>query len=167
MTPAFVPILVLVSFLTAIGSLNYPVAAMVIAPECWPGISMLQPIIFKECLDTINQELLPPGIDPNIPLKFSRDFRLNPDVSLPYFWKSQGGNCVVGVDFERSLDGYDRTTLNDIKRVAMAIARKCVISPPHLGGIVEPVGWQRKLTVTMGGFNLPADKILNDSLSSE
>ncbi|KAI4270083.1 MAG: hypothetical protein L6R38_007237 [Xanthoria sp. 2 TBL-2021] len=152
MTRSLVSFLLLSSSFIAIGSLTHQVTAADIDVDCWPESSMLGPTIFKECIDAINKSLMPPGTDSDIPLKFSRDLKLNPDFTLPHFWKSWNGGCVIGIDFERNVDGYDRTTLNDIKRAALAIARKCVIPPPHLGGIVHPLGWQNKLGVTIGGF---------------
>ncbi|KAL8767480.1 MAG: hypothetical protein Q9209_006066 [Squamulea sp. 1 TL-2023] len=151
--------------IAAISTPTFHIAIEGTKMNCWPATSILRPIIYKECLDTINTDLISPSTDPNIPLMFSKDNQLNPDFPLPKFWKSASGNCIVGIDYEHKSDGYDRTSLHDIKRAALAIARTCVIRPPHLGGVIEPVGWQNKLGVSLGGFELSKGKILNNTLS--
>lgn len=158
MTRKFLSVLLFFSLVNATRNL----IANNIDTECWPETSTLGPVIFKDCIETINQSLVPPGADPNIPLKFSKDLRLHPDHLLPNFWRSRDGDCIIGIDFEAKVGGYDRTSLNDIKRAALAIARQCVIPPPHRGGIVYPLGWQGKLGVTVGSFPPPRQKVVQE-----
>ncbi|KAL8735927.1 MAG: hypothetical protein Q9166_000489 [cf. Caloplaca sp. 2 TL-2023] len=169
MTKPSLTFLALLSYLITTSILVYEVVAEGTDPDCWPTAHVLRPVIFKECLDIINKDLIPPRTDPNIPLKFSKDPKLQPDIMLPKQWTSrtETGNCVIGIDFERHVGGYDRTTLNDVKRAALAIAKKCVIKPPHLGGLVDPVGWQGKMAVMMGGFPPWESRVVNDTLLSE
>ncbi|CAL8574509.1 hypothetical protein XPA_000467 [Xanthoria parietina] len=158
MARSLVPFLLLFSSSIAMSSLTHQVTAGDIGLECWPASSTLGPTTFKECVESVSKSLIPPGADPDIPLKFSKDLKLNPDFTLPNFWKSWNGDCIIGIDFERDVGGYDRTSLNDIKRAALAVARRCVIPPPHLGGTVYPLGWQGKLGVSIGGFRVRADR---------
>ncbi|KAI4224528.1 MAG: hypothetical protein LQ349_007218, partial [Xanthoria aureola] len=158
MARSLVPFLLLFSSSIAMSSLTHQVTAGDIGLECWPGSSILSPTTFKECVDAISKSLTPRGADPDIPLKFSKDLKLNPDFTLPNFWKSWNGDCIIGIDFERGVGGYDRTSLNDIKHAALAVARRCVIPPPHLGGTVHPLGWQGKLVVSIGGLRARADR---------
>ncbi len=71
---------------------------------------------------------------------------LEPDVRTPKTWS--GGDCLVGVDIPSHQGGSDKTSINDIRMAAMAIAMHCVIKPPHLGGILQ-VGWATKINVVL------------------
>ncbi|KAL8953685.1 MAG: hypothetical protein Q9222_000469 [Ikaeria aurantiellina] len=119
---------------------------------CWPEGDLMRPLIFKECLDVINKDIVPPGIDPNLPIKFSQDLKLHPDFLLPKQWSRRTGNCGVYISFMESVSGYDVTTLNDIRNAAKAIATTCVIKPPHLGGVLDPLGWHSKMAVMVGSW---------------
>ncbi|KAL9594839.1 MAG: hypothetical protein Q9219_006803 [cf. Caloplaca sp. 3 TL-2023] len=88
------------------------------------------------------------GFDPNQPLTFSRDLTLNPDIKLPKTWIARRSLCIIGVDIPEAVGGMEKTSLEDIKSAAHAIAVDCVIQPPHLGGILQ-IGWQTKLNVVV------------------
>lgn len=118
-------------------------------PHCWDDPTKFAPLIFKDCIDVINKEITK-SHDPTIPLKFSRDPRLHPDIQLPKFWTHGESKCGVGVDFEPGLQGYDRTTLEDVKMAARRVAVECIIGEPHLGGFVQ-VGWYGRLGVLITG----------------
>ncbi|KAL8715358.1 MAG: hypothetical protein Q9220_000691 [cf. Caloplaca sp. 1 TL-2023] len=133
---------------------------------CWPTGGMMHPLVFKECLNVINNAIIPPGSDPNLPIKFSQDIKLRPDFLLPKQWPGKIGSCMVYISFMENVSGYDMTTLNDIRNAAKAIATECVIRPPHLGGVMDPVGWHSKMAVMVGRFNEPLLD-LNKSLSSQ
>ncbi|KAL8924710.1 MAG: hypothetical protein Q9208_003900 [Pyrenodesmia sp. 3 TL-2023] len=124
-------------------------------PTCWPDTTRFHPITFRDCISVINTDITHTHTphhqyDPDLPLKFSDDPTLHPDIQLPRYWKRVGVNCGVGLDFAPTLRGYDRTTLRDIKAAAMAVAVECVIKPPHVGGYVR-VGWYDKLGVLISG----------------
>ncbi|KAL8715357.1 MAG: hypothetical protein Q9220_000690 [cf. Caloplaca sp. 1 TL-2023] len=157
----------LASFLIAINSWSYVVNAFVVragAPECWEDHAKFRPLVFKDCIDVINQEITR-GYDPDIPLKFSPDPSLHPDIGLPKYWRGPGARCGIGVDFGHVLKGYDRTTLNDIKKAARAVAVECVIKPPHIGGYIQ-LGWADKLGVLIAGKS-PQPNEFNETSVSE
>ncbi|KAL8935065.1 MAG: hypothetical protein Q9216_005599 [Gyalolechia sp. 2 TL-2023] len=151
--------IVLILLLLAVNRWTYPVtteAASIVrvsAPQCWDQDDRFQPIVFRECVEIINNDIFE-DYDPDEPLKFSFDPRFRPDIRLPKYWKRPGINCGVGVDLAPGLEGYDRTTLRDIKKAAQAVAVECVIKPPHTGGFVQ-LGWHNKLGVLMSGRSLP------------
>lgn len=89
-----------------------------------------------------------PGFDPVIPLTFSRDITLRPDIKLPKTWNNDTHDCIVGVDIPATVGGSDKTSLYDIRMAAQAVAVECVIKPPHLGGILQ-IGWQNRLQVIL------------------
>lgn len=159
-------VIVLFSFLIICSNSRYPAAAQGPSLNCWPATPSLHPVIFKECLDIISK-IISPGTESDIPLKFSTDPRQRPEFLLPKYWDSKPENCVLAVDFKKGVDGYDRTTMNDIKYAALAIAKRCVINSPHLGGIITPIGWQKKLEIMVGGFDQQRNKVLNGTVSSE
>lgn len=72
----------------------------------------------------------------------------------------------MGVDYASDDVGYDRTTLNDVKRAAMAIARDCVIGEPHRGGLVR-LGWHDMLGVMIAGYRGPPTRNPNRTESVE
>ncbi|KAL9631353.1 MAG: hypothetical protein Q9204_004266 [Flavoplaca sp. TL-2023a] len=132
---------------SAASALNKPLR--VSQPHCWDDPSKFAPLIFKDCIDVINIEITKTH-DPTIPLKFSRDARLHPDIQLPKFWTHGESKCGVGVDFEPGLQGYDRTTLQDVKMAARRVAVECIIGEPHLGGFAQ-LGWYGRLGVLITG----------------
>ncbi|KAL8649139.1 MAG: hypothetical protein Q9226_005698 [Calogaya cf. arnoldii] len=114
-------------------------------PHCWDDNERFSPLVFRDCVDVIQE--ITEDHDPTIPLKFSKDPDLHPDIELPKYWSDVESKCGVGIDFAPDLGGYDRTTLNDIQGAAMAVAVDCIIKHPlHLGGFVE-VGWYKRLGV--------------------
>ncbi|KAL8851500.1 MAG: hypothetical protein Q9221_003600 [Calogaya cf. arnoldii] len=114
-------------------------------PHCWEDTERFAPIVFKDCVDVIRE--ITEGQDPHMPLKFSKDPSLHPDIELPKYWSRGESKCGVGVDMAPDLGDYDRTTLNDIQKAARAAAVECIIKHPlHLGGFVE-VGWHERLGV--------------------
>ncbi|KAL8785266.1 MAG: hypothetical protein Q9213_003470 [Squamulea squamosa] len=123
-------------------------------PVCWDDPFLLRPIVFRRCNDVINNEIR--DFDPNIPLKFSYNPDSHPDILLPKYWRDEGGNCGVGIDLAEGEEGYDRTTLGDIKAAARAVAIECVIKMPHLGGFMR-IGWHHKLGVMIVGKNRPTN----------
>ncbi|KAL9056281.1 MAG: hypothetical protein Q9206_002821 [Seirophora lacunosa] len=161
----------LLSFFLVLGRWTLPVtaaAATIIRasnpnPSCWDDVTQFQPVVFRECIEIINNDIYE-DFDPDIPLKFSTDPTLDPDIRLPKFWKRVGANCGVGIDFKPTKRGYDRTTLRDVKAAAQAVAIECVIRPPHVGGFVQ-LGWYDNLGVLIsGGYSLSA--LRNSTLSS-
>ncbi|KAL8978576.1 MAG: hypothetical protein Q9205_005868 [Flavoplaca limonia] len=121
-------------------------------PTCWDDSddnARFIPVVFRECIQIINDDITR-GHDIDVPLKFSFDPTFQPDIQLPKYWKRPGVNCGVGVDLAPGLEGYDRTTLRDIKDAARAVAIACVIRPPHAGGYMQ-VGWHHKLGVLISG----------------
>ena len=129
---------------------------VVAAPRCWNADMSPRPIVFRDC-----NEIIVHGIgttsdrsrrpfDPSRPLIFSRDRGLGPDVRTPKTWydEARETSCLIGVDIPSHLGGSDKTSLDDIKMAAMAIAVECVIKPPHLGGILQ-IGWAHKLNVVV------------------
>ncbi|KAI4266391.1 MAG: hypothetical protein L6R38_008778 [Xanthoria sp. 2 TBL-2021] len=147
----------LLSFLVVVNRWKYPVttdaATMIRAsnPTCWGDSTRFQPVVFRECFEIINHDIIQ-GYDPDEPLKFSFDASLQPDIQLPKYWIRTGVNCGVGVDLAPGQEGYDRTSLRDIKAAAQAVAIQCVIPPPHAGGFVQ-LGWHNKLGVLISGRN--------------
>ena len=123
-------------------------------PECWDPEPRFPPLIFRECLEIMSHDITH-GRDPDMPLKFSRFPFQEPDIRLPAAWLSKAGanrnKCLVTVDYAGDEVGWDRTTLNDIKRAAMAIAMHCVIKEPHLGGVLR-LGWHDMLGVMVAGY---------------
>ncbi|KAL8768504.1 MAG: hypothetical protein Q9209_005295 [Squamulea sp. 1 TL-2023] len=133
-------------------------------PVCWDNPSLFRPIVFRRCNEVINNEITK-HFNPNIPLKFSSDPNSHPDIHLPKYWKDEGANCGVGVDFAVGEEGYDRTTLGDIKAAARAVAIECVIKLPHLGGYIR-IGWRNKLGVLITGKS-KLSNMLNATLLNE
>lgn len=146
----------------------YPVAAAAATylhaslPECWDDLTQFSPIVYRNCIDVINNEITK-GRDPDIPLMFSNDPTMHPDIKVPTYWKSSDSKCGVGVDMAFQLRSYDRTTLNDIKRAAKVVAVECIIKPPHLGGAMQ-LGWHERLGVLITGGK-PRPIRLNGTLS--
>lgn len=129
-----------------------PVLTPGLLPDCWQhdDSPVFQPLVFKDCLDIIRHEI-GRGLDPEIPLKFSRLPSLRPDIKLPVYWIGTGtAKCTVSIDVTKNGEGYDRTTFNDIKVAALRLARDCVIPGPHLGGVMK-VGWRDMLGVAVAG----------------
>ena len=118
-------------------------------PTCWEDHTRFTPVTFRDCVSVINREIIKDH-DPNKPLKFSKDPSVHPDIQLPKYWVRDGVNCGIAVDLASESEGYDVTTLRDIKDAALAIAYECVIKPPHAGGFVE-LGRHRKLGVLISG----------------
>lgn len=139
--------------LTVIGSPIRNASALGVTPECWDPHRAFVPLTFRDCFDVFNQEISR-GQDPDIPLKFSRFASERPDVLLPVIWISRQGpdrhKCFVALDVGSDAVTSDRTTLNDIKRAAMSVARECVIKEPHLGGVLR-LGWHGSLGVMLMG----------------
>lgn len=118
-------------------------------PTCWNDHYHFEPTVFRECMEIISNDI-GQGYDIDEPFKFSFDPSFQPDIRLPKYWTRIGLNCGVGVDLAPGLEGYDRTTLRDIKAAALAVAIECVIKPPHVGGYVQ-LGWHHKLGVLISG----------------
>lgn len=116
-------------------------------PRCWDYEAGAPTLIYKECLDIINQQVIR-GRDLNVPLRFSQDDRLEPDISLPASWSRTTSNCFVGLDFTPGRTGSDRASMLDIRRAAQAIAIECVIKGPQRGGYAQ-FGWYDKLYLTL------------------
>lgn len=121
-------------------------------PTCWDDPHRFAPIVFKDCIDVVNNEITK-GHDPTVPLKFSKDPTVHPDIALPKYWTRGASKCGVGVDFVPQMQGYDRTTLDDIQRAAREVAVECIIKEPYLGGFVE-VGWYHRLGVLIAGASV-------------
>ena len=119
-------------------------------PQCWDNPLQFPPIVFKDCIEVINKEIIRGHDDPTIPLKFSKDLNLHPDIRLPKYWTRNGRKCGVGVDLAPRMQGYDRTTLDDIQRAARAVAVECIIKEPHLGGYMQ-LGWHHRLGILITG----------------
>ncbi len=126
-------------------------------PTCWSPTSRFPRITFHDCLPLINTEITRQHshLDPSLPLKFSADPALRPDLPLPTYWNRAGVNCGIGIDFAPRQRGYDRATLEEVRAAAMALAVECVIKAPHTGGYVR-VGWFDKLGVLISGARAPA-----------
>ncbi len=122
-------------------------------PRCWTPALSPHPVIFKECYDLVTKQIhLTGSFNPNVPLIFSREKPLGPDIELPHSWVTgPPGNCIVGIDIPGKVGGTEKTSLKDIEMAARAIAVKCIIAPPHLGGILT-IGWQGKLNVIITGM---------------
>ncbi len=139
----------------AVGNWKHPrtaEAATIIrasGPTCWNDDYHFEPTVFRECMEIISNDI-GRGYDIDEPFKFSFDPSFQPDIRLPKYWTRIGLNCGVGVDLAPGLEGYDRTTLRDIKAAALAVAIECVIKPPHVGGYVQ-LGWHHKLGVLISG----------------
>ncbi|KAI4148473.1 MAG: hypothetical protein LQ341_001564 [Variospora aurantia] len=148
----------LLPFLLVLSRWKYSVAAIPAiragVPTCWNDHSRFQPVIFRECMEIINNDITE-GYDPDLPLKFSVDPVYHPDIELPKFWKRVGVDCGVGLSLAPRQEGYDYTRLRDIKDAARAIAVECVIRPPHAGGFI-PLGWHDKLGVLISGPRTPS-----------
>ncbi|KAL8727147.1 MAG: hypothetical protein Q9166_006243 [cf. Caloplaca sp. 2 TL-2023] len=159
----------LIIFIIASGLFVHPTRAVGREPDCWDPKGPFQPLIFRDCLDIINNEITR-GEDPDVPLKFSRFTSQHPDIQLPARWFHRTGitnnKCVVGLDVGTDDVAYDRTTLNDIKRTALSIARECVIREPHLGGVVR-LGWHNMLGVMVFAYRGPPRNEANGTLETE
>lgn len=116
-------------------------------PHCWGHADAGPTLTYRDCLNVINQQVIR-GRDLDIPVKFSRDPTINPDVILPISWASRTGDCFVGLDFAPGGGGYDRTSWRDIQRAAQAIGVLCVIKEPHRGGIIQ-IGWYDNLALVL------------------
>lgn len=147
MTTPLINLTVLVTYLLVIRHFAHHVIAASYQ-SCWPPDSSTSPLVFRECLDIINQEVIH-GRDLNLPLKFSPDSSLEPDILLPMSWLGERtSNCIVGLAFVPGKTGYDRVSMLDIQRAATALGIECVIKPPHHGGIVQ-VGWFDKMGLVL------------------
>ncbi|KAL8712590.1 MAG: hypothetical protein Q9220_003121 [cf. Caloplaca sp. 1 TL-2023] len=138
------------------------------APRCWYPEVTEQPLVFKNCNDIIMKDITrTDGLPPDIPLTFSRDSALRPDIQTPRSWVDvTKGNCAVGVDIPAALGGLDKTSLNDIRGAALAVAFHCVIQPPHLGGILQ-IGWGEKINVVVVAFDRPGSIRLGNGTVDE
>ncbi|KAL8929526.1 MAG: hypothetical protein Q9208_001195 [Pyrenodesmia sp. 3 TL-2023] len=147
MSKYLIPFLALLTLTTTTPAPPLPPAHR---PVCWTPQPLLRPAVFLACRNIIITIPTHSGRhDPTIPLKFSPDPDQRPDVRLPAAWGQGNRECNVGLQFNREASvRYDRTTLNDVQAAAMAVARECVIRPPHLGGLVE-VGWGRRMAVNV------------------
>ncbi|KAL8750244.1 MAG: hypothetical protein Q9184_006490 [Pyrenodesmia sp. 2 TL-2023] len=125
---------------------------------CWTPQPLLRPAVFSACRNIIITIPTASGRhDPSIPLKFSPDPAQRPDIRLPAGWGQGNRECNVALQFNREATlQYDRTTLNDVQAAAMAVARECVIRPPHLGGLAE-VGWGQRMAVNVLNLNETPD----------
>ncbi|KAL8691470.1 MAG: hypothetical protein Q9218_003314 [Villophora microphyllina] len=113
------------------------------AGECWNDAQSRHTIAFKDCIDVVKDQIIADH-DLDIPLKFSQNAELGPDIKLPAHWFSRTGNCFVGINFAPGQTGSDRMSPRDLRRAAQILGVKCVIQPPHLGGVV-PMGWHEKM----------------------
>ncbi|KAL8640551.1 MAG: hypothetical protein Q9228_002536 [Teloschistes exilis] len=124
---------------------------------CWSEQDSQNTIVFRDCLNVLNQEVIHDR-PLDIPLKFSKDPKLQPDIQVPTHWFSRTGNCFVGIDFAPGEIGYDRASPKDLRRAAQSLGAHCVINPPHRGG-VQNVGWRDKMgLVFIGEQNMWRDK---------
>ncbi|KAL9597320.1 MAG: hypothetical protein Q9179_004306 [Wetmoreana sp. 5 TL-2023] len=140
------PLVALATFATYLFINAHPTEAVAtFSPTCWEDAETAPTIKFKECIDVVNQQVIH-GRDLNLPLKFSQDPTLEPDIQLPASWWGRTSNCFVGMTFRPGRTGYDRVSLKDIKLAAQAIGIECVIKPPHRGGVVH-FGWYDKMGV--------------------
>ncbi|KAL8942510.1 MAG: hypothetical protein Q9216_001611 [Gyalolechia sp. 2 TL-2023] len=119
-------------------------------PQCWDDPTSFGPIVYKDCIELINQAVTTEPHDADLPLKFSNNPSMHPDIRLPRYWKRTDAKCGLALDFAPQRGGYDRTTLNDVRRAASAVAVQCIIKPPHLGGYME-LGWYNRLGVLVTG----------------
>lgn len=147
MTIPLINITVLVTYLLIVShSVHHVIASL--HPSCWPNDESTGPLVFRECLDIINH-VVAHGHDLNVPLKFSQDSSLEPDILLPMSWLGgRTSNCIVGLAFVPDKTGYDRVSMSDIQRAATALGVECVIKPPHRGGIVQ-IGWFDKMGLVL------------------
>jgi len=153
----------IVRYLLVISHLTHHVIATMHS-SCWPLDESTSPLIFKECFNIISQDVAR-GRDLNLPLKFSPDSSLEPDILLPATWSGGTSNCIVGLAFEPGRTGYDRVSMLDIKRAATAIGLECVIKPPHRGGILQ-IGWYDKMGLVLVSKE-PSRRGKNGTLSIE
>ncbi|KAI4196725.1 MAG: hypothetical protein LQ350_006371 [Teloschistes chrysophthalmus] len=110
---------------------------------CWSEEESRNAIRFSDCIDVVTQQVIRDR-PLDVPLKFSKDPKLQPDIQVPVHWFSRTGNCFVGIDFAPNEMGYDRASPKDLKRAAQALGVHCVIKAPHRGG-VQNVGWRDKM----------------------
>ncbi|KAL8695467.1 MAG: hypothetical protein Q9218_000045 [Villophora microphyllina] len=153
---------VFIDYLLLFLHLSHHVRAISFDPLCWKPIEGAPTLVFKECLDIVNNQVIP-GYDLNLPLKFSHNSDLQPDIQLPKMYTSSTGNCFVGIDLSMGKTGYDRASMSDIRRAAQAVGVECIIKPPHRGGIVE-LGWYDKMSLV---FLVRKRRIKNETLSTE
>lgn len=139
-------------------------------PRCWYPAVTSHPLVFKECNDIILHHVTHDDkFNPDMPLSFSRERSLKPDIKLPKTWHGRNeGDCVVGVDIPEAIGGSEKTSLTDIMYAAQGIAIECVIKPPHLGGILQ-IGWQNKLNVVIVSMHgdTPRYAVANGTLDDE
>lgn len=95
--------------------------------HCWEPDPTILPAVFKGCVEAI--DTVTNGHDPSEVLKFSLDPALKPDIKFPRSWEASTDRCLVGLQYKLGATGFDRTTLLDVKRAAMAAAMSCVIQP--------------------------------------
>lgn len=69
------------------------------------------------------------------------------------------------MDLAPTQEGFDKTTLNNIKATAKAVAVEYVIKPPHTGEFVQ-VGWRNRLRVLISRGTKPA-AVRNRTLSDQ
>ncbi|KAL8681847.1 MAG: hypothetical protein Q9186_002079 [Xanthomendoza sp. 1 TL-2023] len=142
--------------------------ATLIAAEarCWDpaaSASTFGKLIFSDCkhaIDRITQTRDPSTrrpFDPFLPLLFSRHRSERPDIKIPKTWSDHvsSGDCVVGVDIPEALGGADKTSLDDIREAAMAVAVQCVMQREHLGGAIT-LGWQEKIVLVIRSLSDPS-----------
>ncbi|KAI4254639.1 MAG: hypothetical protein LQ352_002987 [Teloschistes flavicans] len=110
---------------------------------CWNEAESKHTLAYRDCIDTLNQQVIRDH-PMEIPLKFSPDPGLEPDIELPAHWFSRTSNCFVGINFAPDETGYDRASPKDLRTAAQALGAECVIKPPHRGG-VHTIGWRDKM----------------------
>ncbi|KAL9029204.1 MAG: hypothetical protein Q9196_002525 [Gyalolechia fulgens] len=132
--PSFLLLLSLLTTLvprcTSASSLNTTIGPLRTFGSCWttPGPA----VTYRDCLDVIRNQLGRP-YDPDERLTFS--FQRSATIIIPYAKTSKHGNCNVVLGIKNSkLMVIERDTFRNIIRVALDIAARCVIRPPHLGG---------------------------------
>ncbi|KAL8803101.1 MAG: hypothetical protein Q9200_006350 [Gallowayella weberi] len=134
-----------------------------VEPWCYRPPGPFGKLIFSECRQAIGQitQTRNPStqrpFNPSLPLLFSRYRSERPDVKTPKSWSDHvsSGDCIVGVDIPDALARTDKTSLDDVKNAAMAVAVECVMQGDHLGGMIR-VGWQNSIFLVIRSFSDPS-----------
>ncbi|KAI4167085.1 MAG: hypothetical protein LQ343_007489 [Gyalolechia ehrenbergii] len=124
---------ILLTTCTPASSLNTTIGPLHTFGACWTGSKA--PVTYRDCLDVIRNQLGRP-YDPDETLTFS--LQRSATIIIPYAKVSKHGNCniVLGIKGDR-LAVVEKDTFRNVIGVALDVAVKCIIRPPHLGGF----GW--------------------------
>lgn len=111
------PLPLLISFVTLFLLTSTSLAAIAalpdrprcITPETTPLPPTIKPATFSACIDIINHiTSFTPSIPPDLPLKWSSNPAMHPDMQVPARWRAIDGKCQIDLDMRKGEMGTDR-----------------------------------------------------------